>query len=121
MNAEVNMFEDYLESFRSRTKVRGSTVSEKLNFALSRWDKVVADSSDDESNYRMGFSDVHAKYAKKVRELVEITSDDNMPEALNGIATEAAEAFISVGDMIPSGVLDGMGYIISELELVTHE
>lgn len=112
------MYDEHLESFRTKTKVRGNTLSEKLAFVLNRWDKVVKDSEDDTSMYRVEFSKVHQINADVIRPMV-VDFDEVKPRAYLGLLIEKIKnSYFHSHGRVPAGALDGICYIICELELV---
>ncbi len=67
--AENKELDQYLDSYRQRTKLRGKTFEEKLEEVISRWEKIAEDCENDHDNsvYRKTYAESHRSLAKIFR------------------------------------------------------
>lgn len=112
--------DSFLDFYRNQTKVKGLDLDSRLNVLIDRWKKVVNDSSDDDSKYRLQYIRVHSKHISLCENMlyndekplrIRISKLIDKDKALLREAIiESAESY----DM--DGVVDSLGYIVSELE-----
>jgi hypothetical protein len=108
--------QSFLESFRERTKINGNSFREKFDFLIKRWEKVVEDCVDDNSNYRQNFGKVHRLTLKALEDHKE-WSDDEAKERLEEEANFRFQELHNIlGNVELAGYIDGLSYIIVEID-----
>lgn len=121
---------EYLDSFRLRTKLRGNSFQEKMEAFLSRLEKVALDceSSLDRSPYRKDYGKIHRQEFVNLQAIqLEFPSESEMKfrlqEYLSYLNTHLQEIHDTHADFGEYGfdivgTIDGLCYIIVELEEV---
>ncbi len=113
---------EYLDSFRSRTKLRGDSFQEKLETFLTRLEKVALDceASLDVSPYRTNYGKIHMLEFENLKTLSQadlIKYLDYLKSHLQEIHDKYVMDY-GVYDFEVVGTVDGLCYIVVELEEV---
>ena len=121
---------EYLNSFRLRTKLRGNSFQEKMETFLSRIEKVALDceASTDKSPYRKDYGGVHRNEFNNLKAIqLEFPFDDELKFRLKEYLSYLAGHLQEVHDDHSEfgrygfdivGTIDGLCYIVVELEEV---
>jgi hypothetical protein len=109
--------ESNLQYFRNRVSVKGDSVLARAKFILDRWEKVIDDcqKSNDQSTYRVLFSNSHKEPAELLRKLI----DRNLSnEDLSKHVKMLKYKYLSIvkGCNNVNSVTDALFLIILELE-----
>lgn len=109
--------ESNLQYFRSRVSVKGESVLARTKFILDRWLKVIDDcqKSNDQSAYRVLFSNSHKEPAEALKNLIDRNlSDKDLSRHIKMLRFKYL-AFLKDCNNV-SSVTDALFYIILELE-----
>lgn len=120
--------DEFLASFRNRTKLRGNSFQEKFDNFLTRLEKVAVDceNSEDRSLYREKYGEIHRMEFQsltiiKASFLSEIDLKSALTEYIMSLTTSLIKVmseYEKYDDFDAVGVIDSLGYIIVELEEV---